>query len=344
MYTRRELGKLAITALPAATLLRSGVFAQSKPNSKVRGVMIGMNVPYNFGGRTAPVDEIIDKCVQLGVSGLELRTQPVEAFLGLPDALVTAAAAPAGGRNAQPSTPEQDAARKAAADEIRKWRLAVPMDKAQALRKKFEDAGILVEIVKVDNILSMADEVIDYEFRLAKALGARAISTEITHIDPKAPPTAPLPEKRLGAFADKHNLMVGYHGHAETGPKEWKEVFSYARHNGANLDIGHFIVGQQDLTGAVPEGAARSHHARPREGSDVRRPQRPVRHRRHADQGSPAADPRQQVADPGHHRVRVPGPGRLRSDDGVEEVRGLLPGSAGMSGRRVGGRRSVGSQ
>ena len=125
MYTRRELGKLAITALPAATLLRSGVLAQSKPNSKVRGVMIGMNVPYNFGGRTAPVDEIIHKCVQLGVSGLELRTQPVEAFLGLPDALVTAAAAPAGGRNAQPSTPEQDAARKAAAEEIRKWRLAV---------------------------------------------------------------------------------------------------------------------------------------------------------------------------------------------------------------------------
>ena len=91
MYTRRELGKLALAALPAATLLRSGAFAQSKPNSKVRGVMIGMNVPYNFGGRTAPVDEIIDKCVQLDVSGLELRTQPVESFLGLPDALVTAA-------------------------------------------------------------------------------------------------------------------------------------------------------------------------------------------------------------------------------------------------------------
>ena len=257
MYTRRELGRLALTALPAATLLRSGAFAQAKPNSKVRGVMIGMNVPYNFGGRSAPVDEIIDKCVQLGVSGLELRTQPVEAFLGLPDALVTAAASPAGGRNAKPSTPEQDAARKIAAEEIRKWRLAAPMDKAKALRKKFEDAGILVEIVKVDGILGMADEVIDYEFQLAKALGARAISTEITHIDPKAP-VSPLPEKRLGAFADKHKLMVGYHGHAETGPKEWKEVFSYARYNGANLDIGHFIVGNK--TSPVP--FLKEHHDR----------------------------------------------------------------------------------
>ena len=40
-------------------LLRGTGFAQAKPNSRVRGVMIGMNVPYNFGGRTAPVDEIM---------------------------------------------------------------------------------------------------------------------------------------------------------------------------------------------------------------------------------------------------------------------------------------------
>ena len=93
MYTRRELGKLALAALPAAHVLReTALFGQSKPNSKVRGVLIGMNVPYNFGGRSAPIDEIIQKCVQLGVSGVELRTQPVEAYLGLPDSLVTAAA------------------------------------------------------------------------------------------------------------------------------------------------------------------------------------------------------------------------------------------------------------
>jgi sugar phosphate isomerase/epimerase len=256
MYTRRDFGKRALTALPAACLLNdASLFAQSKPNSKVRGVMIGMNVPYNFGGRSAPVDEIIDKCVQLGVSGLELRTQPVEAFLGLPDSLVTASAGR--GRGAKP-TPEQEAARKSAIEEIRKWRTSVSMDKVKAVRKKFEDAGILIEIVKVDGILSMPDDVVDYEFMLAKNLGARAISTEITHIDPKAPPSGPLPEKRLGTFADKHKLMVGYHGHAETGPKEWEQVFSYAKHNGANLDIGHFIVGNK--TSPVP--FLKQHHDR----------------------------------------------------------------------------------
>jgi sugar phosphate isomerase/epimerase len=255
MYTRRDFGKLALTALPAAHLLNDGsVMAQSKPNSKVRGVMIGMNVPYNFGGRSAPIEEIIEKCVQLGVSGLELRTQPVEAFLGLPETLVKASAGP--GRGVKP-TPEQDAARQSALQEIAKWRTSVSMDKAKALRKKFEDAGIAVEIVKVDGILTMPDDVLDYEFTLAKALGARAISTEITHVDPKAPPKE-LPEKRIGSFADKHKLMVGYHGHAETGPKEWEHVFSLARHNGANLDIGHFIVGNK--TSPVP--FLKQHHAR----------------------------------------------------------------------------------
>src|SRR5215217_4806815 len=147
MYTRRQFGKLALTAVPTAHLFQqSPLFAQGKPNSKVRGVMIGMNVPYNFGGRSAPVEEIIDRCVKLGVSGVELRTQPVEAFLGLPESLVTAGAGP--GRGAKP-TPEQVAARKTAGDDINNWRTSLSMDKVGAVRKKFEDAGILIEIVKV---------------------------------------------------------------------------------------------------------------------------------------------------------------------------------------------------
>jgi sugar phosphate isomerase/epimerase len=258
MYTRRDLAKLALAAFPAARALSAPALAfQARPNSTVRGVTIGMNVPYNFGGRSAPVDEIIEKCVTLGVSGLELRTQPVEAFLGLPADLVTAAAA-GGGRNAPPPTPERQAARKAAVEEIRNWRVSVPMDKVRAVRKKFEDAGIAVEIVKVDGIFDMPDEVIDYEFQLARALGARAISTEITHIDPKQPGEAAIRHQRLGQFADKHELMVGYHGHTETGPKEWEDVFKLARHNGANLDIGHFVAGNK--TSPVP--FLKQHHDR----------------------------------------------------------------------------------
>ena len=42
-------------------------------------------------------------------------------------------------------------------------------------RAKFEDAGLAIQIMKVDTINNMDDDVVDYNFRLAKALGARAL-------------------------------------------------------------------------------------------------------------------------------------------------------------------------
>ena len=248
MYTRRDFGKLAFAAVPSACFLADATLAaQAKPNSRVRGVAIGMNVPYNFGGRSAPIDEIIQNCVKLGVSAVELRTQPVEAYLGLPDGVVKAAT-PAGGRNAAPPSAEQTAARTAAQDQMRKWRLSAPLDKAKEVRKKFDDAGVAIEIVKVDGILTQPDDVVDYQFQLAKALGARAISTEIEVEQ----------TKRLGQFADKHKMMVGYHGHGTTTAAHWEQAFTYSPHNGANLDIGHFVAGGH----GSPVPFLKKHHGR----------------------------------------------------------------------------------
>src|SRR4029453_2092080 len=90
VYTRRELGKMALAGLPAGVLLDSRTLrAATKPNSKWAGVQVGMNVPYNFG--PTPVltsDEVLQKCIDLNISGVELRSQPVEAFLGVPANLV----------------------------------------------------------------------------------------------------------------------------------------------------------------------------------------------------------------------------------------------------------------
>ena len=234
LYTRREIGKMALAGLPAGVLVDSNVLrAAGKPNSKWAGVQVGMNVPYNFG--PTPVltgDEILQKCIDLSVSAVELRSQPVEAFLGVPANLV----APRGR-----GTPAPDAEmQKANAEELRKWRVAVPMAKVREFRKKWNDAGVLIEIVKYDGIYNFTDDVLDYAFELAKNLGARAISCEID-----VPQT-----KRVGQFADKHQMMVGYHGHTATGPAQWEEAFGYAKYNGANLDIGHFLSGNK--TSPVP--------------------------------------------------------------------------------------------
>ena len=228
-HTRREFVNLALAALPAAGFLSgvnrlSAADAPAKPNSKVAGVQLGINVPYSFGGKNMSEDEVLKNCVQLGLSGVELRTQPVEAFLGVP-----------AGANAE---------------KLREWRKSVPMDHAKEFRTKWETAGVLIEIVKVDGIFKMSDDELDYAFTLAKMLGGRAISSEISHTEADL--------KRVGQFADKHQLMVGYHGHATTKPEHWEAAFALAKFNGANVDLGHFVAGNN--TSPVP--FLKQHHGR----------------------------------------------------------------------------------
>src|SRR5213083_1854224 len=83
-YTRRELGKLALSAIPAASLLPRFAVAAERPNSTVNGITIGMNVPYNFGQQATTAEDILQRTMQLGVSGVELRARPVEAYMDLP--------------------------------------------------------------------------------------------------------------------------------------------------------------------------------------------------------------------------------------------------------------------
>jgi len=272
-FSRRELGKLALAAAPAA-LLPAELFSASlrvKPNSKWAGVQVGMNVPYNFHapwpvGNNMDADEVLKRCVTLGVNAIELRSQPVELFMGIPPALLATRqprptnpdappnpnarpcnVAPPPGAPADPS----EATPTGNAEELRKWRASAPISKAADLRKKYEDAGVAIEIVKYDNILRFTDEVLDYAFELAKRLGARAISCEL--------PVDQVPaSKRLGQFADKHKMMIGFHGHTLMTPAIWEQAFAFSKYNGANLDIGHFIAGLS--TSPVP--FLKQHHDR----------------------------------------------------------------------------------
>ena len=85
-YTRREFAKLSLAALPGAALFAgrdsllaadAPAAAPGRPNSKVAGVQLGLNVPYSFNEPRLSGDGILEKCLQLGVSAVELRTQPV---------------------------------------------------------------------------------------------------------------------------------------------------------------------------------------------------------------------------------------------------------------------------
>lgn len=205
------------------------------------GVQVGINAPYSYHNMPAGADDILGYVQQNGISALELRSQPVELFLGAPPAASRGVGSVVRVRPNTKSapTPQQEAEQKDAVAELTKWRLSRSPADFKAFRRKYEDAGVRIQIVKFDGIDSTSDDVLDYCFQMAKALGADAISCEI--------PVSKT--KRIGAFAARHQVMVGYHGHGNlTDPEAfgrlgaWEQAFWYSKYNGANVDIGHFFA------------------------------------------------------------------------------------------------------
>jgi len=118
--------------------------------------------------------------------------------------------------------------------------LSVSTDKFKAFRKKFTDAGIDINVLHLNFPRSATDDEIDYFFQMAKAIGARSIAS-LNSVSMS---------KQIGPFADKHKMLVGYHNHSNvTDPEEfctpqsWETAMSYAKYNGINLDVGHWMAG-----------------------------------------------------------------------------------------------------
>ncbi len=251
-YTRRDLGKLALASLPLASALAA-------VNSKFGGVQIGA-ITYSYRG-TNDLDTIIQMMVRSGLGEAELMSNDAEAAAGAPSqgrggpGRGPGAAGRGGPRGVRPPmTEEQIAAARAGSQDLRKWRLAVPMDKFKAVRKKFDAAGIDVQLLCFNMGEAITDEEIDYAFQMAKAVGARALSstTQVTV------------SKRIAPFADKHKMMIGYHGHDATEdpnefatPESFATAMSYSKYHGINLDIGHFTAANYDPIAYIKE-----HHAR----------------------------------------------------------------------------------
>jgi sugar phosphate isomerase/epimerase len=87
--SRRQFGRLALTAIPAAAVMgRSarifGAFAPAKPNSLVNGVQVG-TITYSY--RSLPdqsAEATLKYVVDSGISAIEFMGGPVEAYAGAP--------------------------------------------------------------------------------------------------------------------------------------------------------------------------------------------------------------------------------------------------------------------
>jgi len=236
-YTRREIGKLALTALPVASLVTRplDVLAQApRPNSLVNGVQLA-TITYSY--RSMPdqsAEAYLRYILDSGISHIELMGGVAESFAGAP---ATARGGGGGRRGGQPPTPEQLAAQREAADRLKAWRTSVSMDRFKALRKMYNDAGVTIYAWKQLDP-AMSDEEFEYVFNVAEALGN-------THT------TLELPEdgaqlKRIGAFAEKRKIYAAYHSHLQGSITAFDQAFAVSKGNMSNVDLGHYVAAGGD--------------------------------------------------------------------------------------------------
>ncbi|MGH9719105.1 MAG: sugar phosphate isomerase/epimerase family protein [Bryobacteraceae bacterium] len=233
-FTRRDLGKLAVAALPAASL-------PAKPDSRFKGVQIGA-ITYSFRQLPGAAADILKYCVDLGISSIELMGDVAESYAGAPGT-------PRRGGRA-PLTPEQQEAMRKAAGERKQWRLSVPMDKYKALRAMYNAAGVSIDIFKLPPAANMSDDEYEYIFSATKALGANCITMEL--------PADGALTKRVGEFADKHKIHIGYHNHTQVNEHSWDTALAQSKYNTINLDVGHFT----EAISASPVPFMKKYHER----------------------------------------------------------------------------------
>ena len=219
-FTRRDFGKLAAAALPAATLL-------AKPNSNFGGVQIG-TITYSFRSLPSSAEEVLKYCLDCGISGIELMSNVAESYAGSPAS--AGPAVPGGGRG--PLTPEQEEARRKAAEELLQWRTSVSMDKYKAFRKMYEDAGVKIYAFKLPPTLEMPDAEYQYIWNVAQTLGANHVTMEM--------PTDDKLLQRVADYATKRKLNIAFHTHGQGGAANFDKVLAASKYTALNFDVGHY--------------------------------------------------------------------------------------------------------
>jgi sugar phosphate isomerase/epimerase len=194
--------------------------ALARIDSTVHGVQLGVQ-SYSFRDRS--LDDAIKAMAEVGLGECELYDGHVEPKLHR--------------------------------EELRKWRTTVSMDEFRKVRRKFDDAGILLYAYNYSFRDDYTDEEIARGFEMAHALGVKILtaSSTLSVVD------------RVDREASKNKIRVGFHGHSDTKhPNEFSspETFekAMAGHSpfiNVNLDIGHFFA-----AGFDPIDFINKHHER----------------------------------------------------------------------------------
>ena len=77
LYTRRDIGKMAMAAGGASRLMAA------KPDSVFGGVQIGI-ITYSFRALPGSAEQVLQYCLDCGISAIELMSAVAESYAGAP--------------------------------------------------------------------------------------------------------------------------------------------------------------------------------------------------------------------------------------------------------------------
>ncbi|HTX34557.1 MAG TPA: TIM barrel protein [Bryobacteraceae bacterium] len=207
MYSRRQFGKIALSAFPLAAA-RAARF-----DSRIHGVQIGAQT-YSFRDRL--LDPCIEALVQVGLNEAELYMGHVE-----------------------PLTATDDETREL----LRKWRIETPLDYFRGVSRKFSDAGITLSAYSLNFNDSFTDKELNRGFEITKAMGLDLITTSTTLTCARR--LAPMAEKhRVRVAMHGHDNVTDPNQFAK--PESFAEALQMSKQFYINLDIGHFFAAGYD--------------------------------------------------------------------------------------------------
>jgi sugar phosphate isomerase/epimerase len=264
---RRFLGNSA--ALAAASIIPlnyafanpSEIKSGKKLDSNFGGVSIG-TITYSWRSMPGGLENIVKYCKECGISSIELMSGDLETFLGAPENPMTAIfksmappPPPKPGEKPAPRkrpefTDEQKAQIEKYNQQMKAFRVDVDMTKVAAAKKLLDDAGIKAHIVKFSPS-RWSDEEIEYAFKVAKAMGAKGVSEEISEEA----------AKKLAPFAEKHGMYVVFHQHMQFAEMEefsYDPFIAISPSIRFNFDTGHYW----GSTGIHPNGILKKYHER----------------------------------------------------------------------------------
>lgn len=230
--SRRDfLIKSSVASLGFLMVGKSFAGSLNKPNSKFAGVQIG-TITYSFRSLPGSLEQVIQYCVDSGISAIELMGDAVEEFAGKPKNPVQFRFVPGQRPN---FTDEQKAQMAQYQKDVAAWRASVGMEKFQEARKMLDKAGIKVYAFKPNAFgPNNTEDEVEWGLKVAKILGANSVTVEL--------PTDPKQTQRLGDLGAKHKVYFGYHAHLQATDTAWDVALSQSPYNSLNLDCGHYIA------------------------------------------------------------------------------------------------------